>query len=81
MRLAVSWGLFRLNKILFYLKVDFDFGAEKKDRACFYYSLDGERWCRIGDVLQMTYDWPDFMGYRFGLFLLLYNQPWGVGRF
>lgn len=51
-----------------HLKVDCDFGAEKKDKAYFYYSLDGKTWKRIGDTLQMAYDWPDFMGYRFGLF-------------
>lgn len=39
-----------------------------KDEADFYYSLDGEAWTKIGDTLHMTYDWPDFMGYRFGLF-------------
>lgn len=59
-----------------YLKVDCDFREKPKstslwrmrDEACFYYSLDGENWIKIGDTLKMVYDWPDFMGYRFGLF-------------
>lgn len=59
-----------------YLKVNCDFRENTslnqtwrmKDEAYFYYSLDGESWTPIGDTLNMSYDWPDFMGYRFGLF-------------
>lgn len=59
-----------------YLKVNCDFRENMKlnqtwrmkDEAYFYYSLDGENWTGIGDTLSMSYDWPDFMGYRFGLF-------------
>lgn len=59
-----------------YLKVNCDFREDPalsqtwrmKDEAYFYYSLDGENWNQIGDALHMSYDWPDFMGYRFGLF-------------
>lgn len=59
-----------------YLKVNCDFRENTKsnqtwrmkDEAYFYYSLDGENWTQIGDTLNMSYDWPDFMGYRFGLF-------------
>lgn len=59
-----------------YLKVNCDFRENRKlnqtwrmkDEAYFYYSLDGENWTQIGDTLNMSYDWPDFMGYRFGLF-------------
>lgn len=59
-----------------YLKVNCDFREDTKlnttwrmkDEAYFYYSLDGETWNQIGDTLKMSYDWPDFMGYRFGLF-------------
>lgn len=50
-----------------YLRVDVD-GTNKTDKAYFLYSLDGETWIRMGDVLQMAYDWPHFVGYRFGLF-------------
>jgi beta-xylosidase len=56
-----------LDAVRVYLKVDCDF-RDKTDKAAFYYSLDGERWTRIGDTLQMAYDWPHFMGQRFGLF-------------
>lgn len=59
-----------------YLKVNCDYRENKKsnqtwrmkDEAYFYYSLDGENWTQLGDALNMSYDWPDFMGYRFGLF-------------
>lgn len=59
-----------------YLKVNCDYRENRKlnqtwrmkDEAYFYYSLDGENWTQIGDTLNMSYDWPDFMGYRFGLF-------------
>lgn len=50
-----------------YLKADFDF-YDKTDKAYFFYSLDGKNWTKIGDTLQMYYDWPHFVGYRFGLF-------------
>ncbi len=50
-----------------YLKIDCDF-RDRADKACFYYSLDGQTWTRIGSVLQMAYTLPHFMGYRFGLF-------------
>ena len=38
------------------------------DRAYFYFSLDNKKWTTIGKSLQMYYDMPHFMGYRFGLF-------------
>lgn len=50
-----------------WLKVDCDF-RDKTDKAYFYYSLDGTAWYRLGDYLQMAFDWPDFVGQRFGLF-------------
>ena len=50
-----------------YLKIDCDF-TDKKDEAKFSYSIDGEVWNPIGNILKMTYDIPHFMGYRFGLF-------------
>lgn len=55
------------NKVAF-LRVDCDFGTDKKDKANFFYSLDNKSWQPLGDTLQMAYDWPDFMGYRFALF-------------
>lgn len=59
-----------------YLKVFCDFSEDSqkssnpkcRDKAYFYYSLDNENWNQIGDELQMAYDWPHFVGYRFGLF-------------
>ncbi|WP_461631087.1 glycoside hydrolase family 43 protein [Labilibaculum euxinus] len=49
-----------------YFKTAIDFEI---DKAYFYYSLDGKKWKKIGDSLQMVYSWPKhFMGYRFGLF-------------
>lgn len=56
-----------LEKESVYLKVNFDF-RDKTDKAYFFYSLDGKSWTKIGDTLQMSYDWPHFVGYRFGLF-------------
>lgn len=50
-----------------YFKIDCDF-RNRTDKAFFYYSLDGKTWNRIGDLLQMEYTLPHFMGYRFGLF-------------
>lgn len=50
-----------------WLKVDCDF-RDRTDKAYFYYSLDGSTWYRLGDSLQMAFDWPDFVGQRFGLF-------------
>lgn len=41
---------------------------DKVDQSVFCYSLDGENWKQIGDTLMMSYDWPHFVGYRFGLF-------------
>lgn len=50
-----------------YLRVECDF-RQMTDKAYFYYSLDGLHWQRIGDSLQMRFDWPDFVGQRFALF-------------
>lgn len=50
-----------------YLRTVCDF-RDKTDKASFYYSLDGKEWKRIGDTLQMNFDWPDFVGQRFALF-------------
>lgn len=50
-----------------YLKINCDF-QNRTDKAYFYYSLDGQVWTPIGEVLNMDYTLPHFMGYRFGLF-------------
>jgi len=56
-----------LNQKTVFLRIDCDF-KERTDKAYFYYSLDGKDWSAIGEPLQMVYDIPHFMGYRFGLF-------------
>ena len=56
-----------LKQKVVYFKIDCDF-RNQTDKAYFYYSLDGKKWKRIGDVLKMSYDLKHFMGYRFGLF-------------
>ncbi len=63
-----------------YLRVECDF-RELKDEASFYYSLDNESWTKIGDELHMKYDWPHFVGYRFGLFLLPTQKIGGFADF
>lgn len=69
-----------LNQDRVYLKVDFDF-RDKTDKAYFYYSLDNTTWTRIGDSVQMAYDWPHFVGYRFGLFYYSTEQTGGYADF
>lgn len=56
-----------LKQDIVHLKATCDF-QNKSDQARFYYSLDGKNWIQIGDVLQMKYTLPHFMGYRFALF-------------
>ena len=50
-----------------YLRADFNFYRHADD-ADFYYSLDGTRWKKIGNTLNMSYTIPHFMGYRFAIF-------------
>ncbi len=56
-----------LEQSAVYLRVDCDF-RRRPEKAHFYYSLDGDRWTRIGSPLRMEYTLPHFMGYRFALF-------------
>ena len=56
-----------LNQNTVYLKAACNL-VEQADEADFYYSLDGEKWVKIGSRLKMAYTIPHFMGYRFGLF-------------
>lgn len=56
-----------LNQNQVYLRIAFDF-ENRTDKAYFYYSLDGESWQQIGDMLQMQYTLDHFVGYRFALF-------------
>lgn len=72
-----------------YLKVFCDFSEDSSkssspkcaDKAYFYYSLDNENWNQIGDELQMAYDWPHFVGYRFGLFYYSTKNVGGYADF
>ena len=50
-----------------YLRADFNF-YQHADDADFYYSLDGTKWKKIGNTLNMSYTIPHFMGYRFAIF-------------
>ncbi len=57
-------------------KAECDF-KERKDQTRFFYSLDGKEWKTIGDVLNMKYTLPHFMGYRFALFNYATKNPGG----
>jgi beta-xylosidase len=59
-----------------WLRIECDF-RERADTARFYYSLDGETWTAIGELLKMEYTLPHFMGYRFGLFNFATETPGG----
>ena len=63
-----------------YFKIDCDF-RKQTDKAYFFYSLDGKEWTKIGNVLQMSYDMPHFMGYRFGLFIYSTKTAGGSADF
>ncbi|MBN2105477.1 family 43 glycosylhydrolase [bacterium] len=56
-----------LTRDIIYLKIACDF-KYRRDRADFYYSINGIEWIKIGDTLRMSYTLPHFMGYRFALF-------------
>jgi beta-xylosidase len=58
------------------LKITFDF-RNSRDRANFYYSLDGVEWTRFGKSLTMRYTLDHFMGYRIALFNYATIQPGG----
>ncbi len=63
-----------------YLKIDFDF-IDRRDKALFYYSLDGKKWKQIGDELSMHFDWPDFCGQRMGVFYFPTKELGGKADF
>lgn len=63
-----------------YLRISFDF-KERRDEARFFYSLDGESWHAIGNILHMTYTLPHFMGYRMAMFNFATEQPGGYVDF
>ena len=56
-----------LTQNLIYFRISCDFKYQR-DRATFYYSLDGSEWHETGNTLRMSYELSHFMGYRFALF-------------
>lgn len=82
----VEWSKVPLRQKRIYLRIDCDFMPvnenRRKDKARFYYSLDGRRWVRIGKDLNMVYSFPShFMGYRFGLFNMATKTIGGYADF
>lgn len=63
-----------------WLRTECDF-RDMADKASFFYSLDGKEWHRIGDTLEMKFDWPDFVGQRFALFYFSTLTPGGHADF
>ncbi|MGN0047282.1 MAG: glycoside hydrolase 43 family protein [Bacteroides sp.] len=66
------------SKVYLQLKCDF---TDRKDKACFAYSLNGKTWQTIGDELSMYFDWPDFCGNRMGLFYFPTQETGGYADF
>jgi beta-xylosidase len=62
------------------LRIDCDF-KDRRDRARFHYSLDGNTWLSLGEEQRMSYTIPHFMGYRLGLFAYSTHQPGGHADF
>ncbi|MFN8253542.1 MAG: glycoside hydrolase 43 family protein [Ferruginibacter sp.] len=69
-----------LNQQVVYFKAQCDF-TNKKDKADFFYSLNGTDWIRAGTQLSMSYTLPHFMGYRFGLFNYATKETGGFADF
>lgn len=63
-----------------FFKVECNFN-DLVDKGYFYYSLDGTNWQQIRNELQMRYDMPHFMGYRFGLFNFATKTIGGIADF
>lgn len=73
-----------------YLRAECDFRDKRDEAACFYALTEecedrtgrkGQCWKPIGELLRMAYDWPDFVGYRFGLFCYTSGQSGGYADF
>lgn len=69
-----------LSQNIIYFKVDCDF-TNKKDKANFFYSLDGKKWTAFGTTLKMAYTIPQFIGYRFALFNYATRETGGYADF
>ena len=61
------------------LRIVFDF--ENEDKACFYYSVDGESFVEVGEPLQMHYTLDLFVGYRIGIFSYATKNIGGMADF
>ncbi|WP_232230115.1 glycoside hydrolase 43 family protein [Bacillus sp. J37] len=66
------------DRVHFKIYVDY---RDQVDKAYFYYSLDGEKWNSIGNILQMKYKLDHFVGYRFALFNYATKLPGGFVDF
>lgn len=69
-----------VNQDRVYFKIYLDY-RNQKDRAYFYYSLDGVKWNSIGNTLQLKYKLDHFVGYRFALFNYATITPGGFVDF
>jgi beta-xylosidase len=69
-----------VNEDGIYLKISFDF-ANSRDKAAFFYSLDGIKWISIGTELKMEYTLDHFMGYRIALFNYTVRTAGGYADF
>ena len=64
-----------------WLRIDGDF-LPGRDIATFYYSLDGEKWSRIGSEYKMRFDYRRFfMGTKFALFCYATKKAGGYADF
>jgi beta-xylosidase len=63
-----------------FLRIDMDF-TSRTDKATFFYSTDSVTWNALGNALQMSYDIPHFMGYRFALFNYATKSAGGIADF
>lgn len=70
-----------LSQDVVYLRIDHEFGNNRKDMAYFYYSLDNKTWNKLGSDMKLFYDWPDFVGQRIGLFFFSTENVGGHADF
>ena len=60
-----------------WLRIDGDFNLHR-DKATFFYSLDGKQWQSLGGEFQMRFDYTRlFMGTRYQIFCYATKQPGG----
>jgi GH35 family endo-1,4-beta-xylanase/beta-xylosidase/enterochelin esterase-like enzyme len=76
----VERASFPLSQPEVHLRIDCDF-RDGRDRATFWYSLDGDTWTSIGEPLRMRYTLEHFMGYRFAFFGFATERTGGSSAF